>query len=278
MANRLLPALLVAGVAALASFPTTASRIEDPGYPCVLLPSAQVRLSPAADGVLAEILVERGDSVRAGDLVARLESGVEAAELALARTRADQDRGVELARVRVDELERKVARLAPLAEQRIASAEVFDGAQVELATARLQLEQAAVEADIAGLEAQRAQARLAQRELRSPVDGIVTELHLEVGEFSSRSGEVALVELAAIDPLIADVRVPLTLFDDVRVGDVVTARVDLDGGLEVEARVTAVDRVADAASGTIRVRIELPNADDALPAGAPARVLFSSLD
>ena len=277
MANRLLPVLLIAGVATLASSPTEASKLAEAGYPCVLLPSAQVQLSPPTDGVVAQVLVSRGESVTAGQLVARLEDGVEAAELALAVARAEQDRGVELARVRVEELERKVARLAPLAEQRIASAEAFDTAEVELATARLELEQAGVDAQIAGLEAQRSAARLAQRELRSPVDGIVTEKRLEVGELSSRSGEAVLIEIAAIDPLIADVRVPLELFDDIAPGETATARIDLDGGTEVDAVVTTVDRVADAASGTIRVRIEIDNSEGALPAGAPARVIFNGL-
>jgi hypothetical protein len=41
-----------------------------------------------------------------------------------------------------------------------------------------------------------------------------------------------------------------------------------------QAKVAVVDRVLDASSGTFGVRLELPNADRALPAGARCRVDF----
>lgn len=255
----------------------TATKLDEIGYPCVLVPASSVELAPLTDGVVAELLVGRGDAVVQGQVVARLERRVEAAELALAEARAEQGRGVERARVQLEEARRRVERLAPLAELGIASKESYDEAQVQFATVTYDLQEAQMNAVIDGLEADRARARFDQRELRSPITGVVVDRHLEVGELALRAGESVVIEIAAVSSLRADVRVPLALFDAIEEGSAATVRFELSGGQERSARVSTVDRVADAGSGTIRVRIEIDNADGSIPAGTPARVLFDDL-
>jgi multidrug efflux pump subunit AcrA (membrane-fusion protein) len=46
-------------------------------------------------------------------------------------------------------------------------------------------------------------------------------------------------------------------------------------GTSFSARVSVVDRVIDAASGTFGVRLELPSPNNAIPAGAKCKVRFA---
>ena len=75
------------------------------------------------------------------------------------------------------------------------------------------------------------------------------------------------VAVAEVDPLWVKVIVPARYLSDFR--EEMTARVTPEGeGREpIDAKVTVVDRVVDAASGTFAVRLEVPNPGLKIPAG-----------
>lgn len=124
---------------------------------------------------------------------------------------------------------------------------------------------------IADLELQRAAAELAQRMVRSPLTGVVVERLMSPGEFAKQS---PILKLAQIDPLRVEVFAPVALWGTVKVGmqAAVVPEAPVDG-VHI-AKVTVVDRVVDAASGTFGVRLELPNANYRLPAGLKCKVRF----
>jgi membrane fusion protein (multidrug efflux system) len=138
--------------------------------------------------------------------------------------------------------------------------------------ARRNLQQAELEQKVWQLEVARSRAIARQREVRSPIDGIVTESRLDAGEFVHQ--EAYILEIAQLDPLHVEVYMPIEMFGRIAPG--MTAQVSPQapiGGLH-PARVTIVDKVLDAASGTFGVRLELPNPDFALPAGIRCDVAF----
>ena len=67
---------------------------------------------------------------------------------------------------------------------------------------------------------------------------------------------------------------PVELFGTVKVGTV--AEVSMEPLLKglYAAKVTVIDRVIDAASGTFRVRLELPNPKNEIPAGLRCKIKF----
>lgn len=67
---------------------------------------------------------------------------------------------------------------------------------------------------------------------------------------------------------------PAARYGTIRAGDVATVRPDLPGAVSLDAKVSVVDRVVDAASNTFRVRLNLPNPDHRLPAGLRCRISF----
>lgn len=91
------------------------------------------------------------------------------------------------------------------------------------------------------------------------------------GEFVEDS---EILSLAQIDPLNVEVVLPLDLFGRVRIG--MDASVALGGPVAgtYDATVTVVDPVVDAASGTFRARLQIPNEDLAIPSGLRCDVRF----
>jgi len=240
-------------------------------FECLIEPQQIVALSSPVEGLLESVDVDRGDFVKAGQVVATLESDTEQASLALALARADHSGDLEEARARLEFSERELDRHERLATQNVVAERALDEARTNLRRSLSELKAAQEEQELARLEVERAQALLARRQVRSPVDGVVTRRMLDPGEYVDKQ---EILELAQVDPLRVETLVPASLYGRIRTG--MTALVTPDG-IEArphEAEVSVVDPVVDAASGTFGVRLALPNRDATLPAGVRCRVRF----
>ena len=133
-------------------------------------------------------------------------------------------------------------------------------AQAELSNRRL-----------ADLELQRTAAEVALRTIKSPVNGVVVERFMHPGEFPKQE---KILKLAQIDPLRVEVYAPVAMLGKIALGKTAYVKPEPPVTGEYAAKVTVVDRVVDAASGTFGVRLELPNHDLKLPAGLKCTVRF----
>jgi membrane fusion protein (multidrug efflux system) len=124
---------------------------------------------------------------------------------------------------------------------------------------------------LADLELQRTVAEVALRTIKSPINGVVVERFMHPGEFPKQE---KILKLAQIDPLRVDVYAPVAMLGKVAVGKTVYVKPEPPLTGEYPAKVTVVDRVVDAASGTFGVRLELPNRDLKLPAGLKCTIRF----
>ncbi len=131
-------------------------------------------------------------------------------------------------------------------------------AQAELSNRRL-----------ADLELQRTSAEVGLRTIRSPINGVVVERFMSPGEFPKQE---RIFKLAQIDPLRVEAYAPVALLGKIAVGMEVQLKPEAPVSGLYKAKVTVVDRVVDAASGTFGVRMELPNPDLRLPAGLKCTV------
>ena len=271
-----LPWVAVAAVAALGGALVGPSGAEPEllnDLDCVVEPSLVVDLGAAVPGLLAETLRDRGDWVEAGDVVARLESEVEAATVAIAETAAGDGSAVALRALTAAFGERTRERNAALADA--VSAQARDQVETEAGIARLQVLQETRALALAELEARRARALLRQREIVSPIDGSVTARLADTGEFVD--GE-PVYTIARLDPLHVEVIVPIEWRDALGAG--MAARVTLQApgyeGRALPATVAVVDPVADAPSATFGVRLLLENPELDVPSGVRCRVDFLS--
>lgn len=262
----------IATIALLLATPAAADPMPEQGFDCVMEPQQTVKLATEAVGVLAQLLVDRGDVVRKGQVLGKLDDSVEAADLALARVRATNDHEMAGAQSRLAFLKRKYGRANQLVGDNIVSRATTDEAESDMNVAESQLRIAELNMSIAQLQVNEAQATLQRRSIVSPVDGIVTERLLQPGEY--RNDQSPILSLAQIDPLRIETFVPVAYFSRIHPGMKADVLPQLPDAKPLRATTAIVDRVMDAASGTFGVRLAMPNPDLSLPVGVKCHVRF----
>jgi RND family efflux transporter MFP subunit len=254
------------GLLSLVAGPTRGEDLD-----CLIQPWRDTTLSAAIEGLVQEVLVERGDFVKRGEVVARLESSVERASVDAARARSEAMGGIRSGEARLELAKTSFERQQTLQEQNVVSSKEVDEALATKRVAEADLQSAREDRKFAALELAQAEALLERRTIRSPLDGVVVERILSEGEYADPP---EILKLAQIDPLRVEVYAPLELIGRVSVGMRAQVRPEAPVGGVHEATVVVVDRVVDAASATFGVRLELPNPDYALAAGLNCRVRF----
>jgi len=271
LALALLASLLTPLVPATSVTDTDRVRILDG----VVQPYRIVRVGAASDGLLSRVLVDRGDRVRRGQLLAELDQGVERASAELARARAQLVGAVESARERKNLADLRLEKREKLVAEGLVTEDEVEEVRSVARLADLALLQALENVQLAELEHRRSAAVLEQGSIESPIDGVIVERLLSPGELLSRSGSPEVVTVAQLDPLLVELHVPLKLFGELAVGDELTVRFR---GLPIDPRtatISVVDHVVDTASSTYRVRLELENPNLAIPAGLLCEVVLA---
>jgi RND family efflux transporter MFP subunit len=239
---------------------------------CLVDANQVVKLSSSVQGAIAKILVNRGDHVAAGQIVAMLESDVEQAMYEAAVLRAGSDVVIQ---AKVSELvndKRKQVRQRQLAERGVNAAQTLEDAETAAEIAKYAVAQAKLDQQLAASEAQRLKATIERRNIRSSVDGVVTRVELHEGEFADPSA--TLVVIAEIRPLLVEIYLPIDAYPLVKVGMQAEIRLQEPiGGRHVSSILTK-DPQIDSASGTFRVTLKLPNSDEAIPAGIRCSARF----
>lgn len=223
-----------------------------------LLAWERVSVSAEVAGRVAEIRVDLGDAVRAGDLAVRLDGRelrlqADAARAALAQAEA------VLARARANH-----ARGRALHERQVLSQEVFDGLISELRVAEANRAAAATQLALAGKHVEDAT-------IRSPLDGFVAARFVSPGQYVVPPAPV--VEIVAIDPLKLRFDVPDRAAASIREG--LAVRVESEGSAvpAMRATVTRIGSALDPVTRTLPVECALPNPDAQLKPGQFVRAV-----
>ena len=270
MKFRLSAAMSAALSAALpaALFACSAFAAPDAGFECLLEPAQLVEIRPSVDGIIAHVGARRGDLIRRGQPLLELQSAAERAAVDSARYRSKMEGQIASARNRIDYATKKLERLVDLQRDNFSTPQARDEAEAEKRLAESELQSATEVRALAVIELQRALEQLALRSVSAPFSGVVVERLLNPGDLAeSGSGRKPALKVAQIDPMRADVALPAALFGQVRVGTRASV-VAAVGGARFVGTVRNVDRVIDAASSTFVARLELPNAQGAIPGGS----------
>ncbi|MEH6585182.1 MAG: efflux RND transporter periplasmic adaptor subunit [Halioglobus sp.] len=241
---------------------------------CVVSPNATVELGSHHDGILEELLVNRGDRVKIGQPLVRLDSEMEVMNAELARIRADSDIAVRSSQIQEKFRAREHNRLSSLRDNQSVSASVYEQAEIEHSLAKLSMDTATLEHNIAKMEYERTRTQLERRTIKSPVDGLVVAVEMSPGEYVHEQSTLMII--AATDPLHVEVYLPVTSYGTIREGMAATVRPEQPIGGEYPATVAVVDQVFDAASRTFGVRLELSNPEFELPGGLRCMVEFEA--
>lgn len=255
--------------------PLLAEREILPNLDCVVEPSEVVMLGSAVPGQLAHTSFDKTDFVSAGDVMARLESSVERASLALAEEVARHATGVELRRASAAFGERTRERNARLVKTSSISNQAMDQVNTETEIAKLQVRQEIENKRLADLRVARERAALERRSIISPIHGTVVERFKSAGEYVDSE---PVYEIAQLDPLHVEVIVPLEHLGKVESGMLGEVTLFAPGfeNSTLNAVVRRIDAVSDAASATYGVRLELDNPDMTIPSGVRCQVSISA--
>jgi RND family efflux transporter MFP subunit len=245
---------------------------EAKDYDCVVDPDRTIKVGSPVVGLLSEVLVERGQQVARGQIVARLESSLEKATVDLSKAQAENTATLREKEAQLALAEKAADRVHTLAQSQSVSRKQIDEAESDVLVLTLQVENEKRELALKGLELARAEAALELKTIRSPDDGVVTERALSGGEYVNQESHI--LTIARLSELRVETYLPVALYGQITEGDTATVEPEAPIGGSYKAKVAVVDRVFDAASGTFGVRLLLPNPDLRLPAGMRCKVRF----
>ncbi|MFP4238227.1 MAG: efflux RND transporter periplasmic adaptor subunit [Rhodosalinus sp.] len=204
-------------------------------------PERDTRVLAEATGSIAEVPVDKGDLVEAGQVIGRI---------APARAQAELDRAQE----EYDRALREFENAQTLLDRGVATADRLAQARAALAAAESQLTNA--------------REALEDTTIRAPFAGRIESLEIEEGEFISGGNPAA--RLVDLTPLSVTVRIPQQELRGIREGQ--EAEVRFITGETRDGTVAFVGAAADPQTRTFAAEIEVANDDRAIPAGISAQV------
>ena len=271
-----------------------------------LFPVNQWNVVPKLTAPVQRFLANRGDRVRAGQLlavlenrdlvataaankgqVAQAEANLQATEhvtipesVVKARTDVESSRAAADAAKKVLDSRQKLYQEGALARKLVDDAAVvWAQAMAQLANAqehlrtleaagtKAQMENAQAQVEAAQGQYRSAEAQVAYSEVRSPASGIVADRPLYPGDMAAAGAP--LMVIVDISRLVARVNVPVNEASAIRTGQ--SASVALtSGGAGYPGNVVTVSPAADPNSATVQVWIELANPNEQLKPGATA--------
>ena len=200
-------------------------------------PYRTITVSCAEPGVIAEMLVHEGEAVKKGQVLARLDTAVLAAELDIARAEAD------LQKTRQQRLLELAGRVTPDELQKARTDTLIKAAQVR-----------------------KTEAQIEARTMRSAVDGVVTEIKRDPSEAVS-TAQPHVLTVVEIDRLTINLFLAPERAAKLRTGGTAELQLLDDGAARVVATIEFLSPVIDAASGTVRVKFLLENPEGKYRAG-----------
>lgn len=232
-------------------------------------------------GVLQSVLVQRGDMVKAGQVLANMPCNEEIVDVELTTAIAASDVAVRLAKVQHKQAEARFNISDKLYHKNVLSWEQYSLDRWTADAAAVTVEQALENRRIALLTMQRAKARLATRQIIAPHDGIISELLCKQGEAINTAQPYVL----QIDDTSAlRIAGKLDLRDAFRLRLGTKAKVKLDTITQDTVPITDlgtviyIDTKIDTKSQTRLVIVELPNRALATLAGLETTLIFDSVE
>ncbi len=256
------------------------SLLDASGY---IVARRRATVSSKVTGKVVKVMLEEGQRVEAGEIIALLDDSNWRASLAQSNAQLQQaEASVASAQTAFDDAKPIFERAEKQKAAAVISAESFDEsrAQYDVAHNNLLIAQRALEAAHAGVQV--AQRNLDDTVIRAPFAGVVTEKAAQPGEMVSpisagggftRTGIGTIVDM---DSLEVEVDVSENFINRVRPHQPVTIRLNAYPDWDIPGSVIATIPTADRAKATVKVRIAIGQKDPRIIPEMGARVAFLS--
>ncbi len=248
-------------------------------YTADIIPNQVVNLFSRVDGYIAKIHVDKGDFVKADQLLVEIDHtdyqhavNQAKANLAAAKAKvAQQEAAVRSTQLTLD-------RMQALIKDQFVSQQDLDNAQVNFDGAVAALE--SLQAQVKQMEVALAQAEtnLAYSYIRAPFAGYVAERNLDPGAYvtsataSTSTMSRGILNLHDIDTVRILIEVVEKDIPLVKIGQKAEVRAEAYPDLVFDGTVTRIVQALNRATRTMTVEIDLPNKDRRLKGGMFARV------
>jgi membrane fusion protein (multidrug efflux system) len=197
-----------------------------------------VTVSADLPGIVEKIAFESGRAVRAGELLVKLDTSQEQAQLAAAESQ------LNLARLNLE-------RMRGLKEGGVISQSEYDRVAAEFAQG---------EARVGEIRA-----TIERKTIRAPFSGVLGIRQVNLGQYLS--GGDPIVPLQSLRPVYVNFAVPQQELGHLRIGAAVNLSAREEAGIQSTGRITAIDSVVDPATRNVQVQATFANQDGKLRPG-----------
>nr|WP_252736200.1 efflux RND transporter periplasmic adaptor subunit [Aestuariibacter sp. A3R04] len=193
-----------------------------------------------ASGIIEEILVEEGDYVEKGQVLAQLDK--RRYELNLIKAKAD-----------LAGIEQELAKINAVYSKKLISEDVFEKLSAQYDSARANVELAELD--------------LKETIITAPISGYIAERNAKVGNLTESFQRERMFHIVQQQSLQGIVYLPESELSRVQLNQAATLRVPALENIDVPAAVSRISPVIDATTGTFKVTLHVPNEQGSLKAG-----------
>ncbi len=204
---------------------------------------AEADVIAKVDGEVRELHVEEGDSVRKDQILATLDG--DRLRLELSESQA-----------RLRKMQRDFERNRELQDKGLISEGDFEKIQYDLEALEASFNLASLELDYT--------------QIRAPIDGVISERYLKLGN-TIKTGD-PVFRVTSLDPLVAYMFVPEREFRAIAAGQPVRIEIDALPDVLVETTVTRISPVVDPETGTFKITIEISGTEQRIKPGMFGRI------
>ncbi len=245
---------------------------QDLSFQGLVVPSKQVQIISPLDGIIQKIYVEEGQEVKAGQPLLRLDDALQKLVVEGARLRAEDSSEVVAAELQVQFAQIELNKAKELVEKGAGSAWEAKRKELEFEQSKAGLQLAKTKLIQADAAYRLEQEKLVRYTVNAAFDGRVVRLAAEAG--ATIKAEETLATLASLRQLKAQLFLPVEMFDQLESSRTYTLAAAEPVNAKLQGRLINVDRILDSASKTFRCTFEIDNADESLPAGFMAKMVW----
>jgi len=241
----------------------------------------EATVSAQITGTLIKVMIEEGEHVDAGQVLALLEDTAQRAALAQAQAqlRAAQAQLVQ-AQAQLGQYQRDVKRAEDLVGRQLVSKQAVELARTQVETQTAQVDSQRKQVELAQAGVQGAQVQLGYCTVRAPFSGVIIAKAAQVGEivspFSAGGGftRTGIGTIVDMDSLEIEVDVNESYINRVTANQAIESVLDAYPDWKIPGHVIAIIPTADRSKATVKVRVAMDNKDSRVVPDMGVRVSF----
>jgi HlyD family secretion protein len=241
----------------------------------------QATVSAQITGALKQVMIEEGERVAAGQILAKLDDTAQRASLAQSQAQVQASKAILVQdQAQLEQARRDLKRNEDLIDRHLVSQQALETAATQVRTLEAQVASQVKQVELSQAAARGAQVQLDYTTIRAPFDGVITAKAAQAGEIVSpisagggftRTGVGTIVDM---DSLEIEVDVNESYINRVHANQPAEAVLDAYPDWTIPAHVIAIIPTADRSKATVKVRVGIDKKDPRILPDMGVRVSF----